>query len=387
MVQPGSVFWEYPLKSLHDSLHVPVPCGHRPQLLISPSEQRGSPRAGILRAFSSRPRATYLPGVGIRVGCRVWSADPVLGMGAPTWCCEGGRDTEEEERDLISPGKTTAAVSVERMEPGTRRSLRDRVAVEEPMEIRVEQEGPAGPETRSVAVTMRTPGNDFELAAGFLFSEGIVAGRDQIREVTYCRDRDVQEYNIVTVRLRTGVRLDESLLSRNFYTSSSCGVCGKASLEAVEAKGCARLPRGRLNLDPELLARLPARLLEGQDAFRRTGGLHAAGLFDEEGELLQLQEDVGRHNAVDKVVGGSLLAGALPLEDRVLVVSGRTSFEILQKAVAAGIPAIVAVGAPSSLAVDLARRFKVTLLGFTRPEHFNLYSGGERVKDWNGVGG
>ena len=298
-----------------------------------------------------------------------------------------GLDPEEEEQNLISPGRTTAATSVQRMGPGTRRSLRDRVAVEEPMEIRVEQGGPAGQKAHSVAVTMRTPGNDFELAAGFLFSEGIVSGRDQIQEVTYCRNRDAQEYNIVTVRLREGVRLDESLLSRNFYTSSSCGVCGKASLEAVAVKGCAPLPRGRLDLDPHLLARLPARLLEGQDAFQRTGGLHAAGLFREEGELLQLREDVGRHNAVDKVVGGSLLAGALPLEDRVLVVSGRTSFEILQKAVAAGIPAIVAVGAPSSLAVDLARRFNVTLLGFTRPEHFNLYAGEERVRDWKGVGG
>ncbi len=275
---------------------------------------------------------------------------------------------------------------MERMEPGARESLRDPVAVEEPMEVRVEHRGAGGWETRSVAVTMRTPDHDFELAAGFLFSEGIVRVRDQIREVTYCRDGGTQEYNIVTVRLRSGVILEEGLLSRNFYTSSSCGVCGKASLEAIETRGCEPLLRGGLNLEASVLADLPHRLLGGQHAFQRTGGLHAAGLFDQEGALSQVREDVGRHNAVDKVVGAAFLAGALPLEDRVLAVSGRTSFEIIQKAVSAGIPVIVAVGAPSSLAVDLARQFNVTLLGFTRPERFNVYSGGERVRDWKAVG-
>lgn len=271
---------------------------------------------------------------------------------------------------------------MERMEPGARQSLRDRVAVEEPMEVRVEHQGPSGWKTRSVAVTMRTPGNDFELAAGFLFSEGIVRDRNQVREVTYCRSQGIQEYNIVTVRLSSGTTLDESLLSRNFYTSSSCGVCGKASLEAVKAKGCEPLPGGDLSLEASMLAHLPDRLLEGQHAFQRTGGLHASGLFDREGTLSHLREDVGRHNALDKVVGAAFLAGALPLENRVLAVSGRTSFEIIQKAVSAGIPVVVAVGAPSTLAVDLARRFNVTLLGFTRPGRFNLYAGGERVKDW-----
>ena len=253
------------------------------------------------------------------------------------------------------------------------------------MEIRVEQNGPGGRETRSVAVTMRTPGHDFELAVGFLFSEGIVSRRGQVREVTYCRDQGSQEYNIVTVRFREGFRLDEDLLTRNFYTSSSCGVCGKASLEAVEMKGCRPLPLGDLRLDPSTLAQLPDRLVAHQKAFQRTGGLHASGLFDGQGNLLQIREDVGRHNAVDKVVGEALLSGTLPLKDRVLVVSGRTSFEILQKTVTAGIPVVVAVGAPSSLAVELAREFNVTLLGFTRKDRFNLYAGEARVKDWKAV--
>jgi len=275
-------------------------------------------------------------------------------------------------------------MAVERVEPAERKTFRDRLAVEEPMEIRLEHGGGVARRTRSVAVTMRTPGNDFELAVGFLYSEGIIGGRTDVQEVTYCQDLSVQEYNIVTVCLRPGVELDETLLSRNFYTTSSCGVCGKASLEAVETRGCEALPDGNLKLHPALLAGLPEKLLEGQATFRRTGGLHASGLFDETGTLLQVREDVGRHNAVDKVVGEALLAGDLPLADRILTVSGRTSFEILQKAVAAGIPVVVAVGAPSSLAVDLARQFNVTLLGFTRTGRFNLYTGGERVRDWTG---
>ena len=255
------------------------------------------------------------------------------------------------------------------------------------MEIRVETSLNGAVSVRSVSVTMRTPGHDFELAVGFLFSEGILRDREEVQEVTYCRSgAGLQEYNVVTVRLKEGVALDPDLLNRNFYTTSSCGVCGKASLEAVEVRGCEPLPDGGLQLEAHALPRMPETLLEGQKGFRRTGGLHAAGLFDAQGNVMALREDVGRHNAVDKIVGQSLLEGRVPLHDRVLVVSGRTSFEILQKALAAGIPAVVAVGAPSTLAVELARRFNVTLIGFARGKRFNLYAGGARVLDWQGEG-
>lgn len=239
---------------------------------------------------------------------------------------------------------------------------------------------PAGKKLSSVSVTMRTPGDDFGLATGFLFSEGFLAGRDVIQEVTYCQTGEAQDYNIVTVRLRDDVAFDEALLNRNFYTSSSCGVCGKASLDAVSMKGCQPLPQGDMSLDAALLPRLPDLMVESQRGFKRTGGLHAAGIFDAEGNLLLVREDVGRHNAVDKVIGQALMDGDLPLDNRILVVSGRTSFEILQKAANARIPALVAVGAPSTLAVELARRFNITLVGFARGQGFNIYAGGERVR-------
>jgi FdhD protein len=252
------------------------------------------------------------------------------------------------------------------------------------MEVRVESGLNGLRTTQSVSVTMRTPGHDFELAAGFLFSEGILTGRDQVQEVTYCQTGEVQEYNVVTVRLKDGVRLDPALLTRNFYTSSSCGVCGKASLEAVEMRGCQPLPEGGMVLDAAKIPALPHLLLDNQKGFKRTGGHHAAGLFTAEGNLDVVREDVGRHNAVDKAVGRAFLEGEVPLRDRVLVVSGRTSFEIIQKAVTAGIPAVVAVGAPSTLAVDLAKTFNVTLIGFARNHGFNLYAGEARVRNWEG---
>jgi FdhD protein len=229
---------------------------------------------------------------------------------------------------------------------------------------------------------MRTPGHDFELAAGFLFSEGILLSRDQLRDITYCQSDGPQEYNVLSVRLQDHASFDPRLLNRNFYMTSSCGVCGKASIEALEVRGCPVMPPGRPRMAASILDALPDRLRDEQRVFQQTGGLHAAGLFDSKGELQALREDVGRHNAVDKVIGSGLLQGLLPWEDRVLVVSGRTSFEILQKSVTAGIPVVVAVGAPSSLAVDLAREFGVTLVGFARGRGFNVYSGEDRVLDW-----
>lgn len=259
--------------------------------------------------------------------------------------------------------------------------VRDALAVEEPLEIRLGwREGKGAARSQAVAVTMRTPGDDFELVAGFLRGEGILADRSLLLEMTYCRDgKAEQAYNVVEARLRPGLAVDVERLQRNFYTTSSCGVCGKASLDAVEAQGCAVLPAGTPRVDPEVVPSLPGRLRDAQGVFEDTGGLHAAGIFDAAGELLLVREDVGRHNAVDKVVGRLFLDGRLPAGDRILVVSGRASFEIVQKAVAAGIPVLVAVGAPSSLAVDLATRFGQTLVGFARDGGFNVYAGEERL--------
>ncbi len=259
-------------------------------------------------------------------------------------------------------------------------SVRDEVVVEEPLEIRVQmsEDGATAP-MRAVAVTMRTPGSDFELAAGFLFGEGVVDEKRQIGEIAYCTSEDeAQRYNVVTARLR-GVRSDLSKLDRNFYVSSSCGVCGKASIEAVEDLGCSVLPVADERWELAHLLDLPDRLQTRQSMFARTGGLHAAGVFGPAGTLEIVAEDVGRHNAVDKVVGERLLGHHLPLTGRGLVISGRASFEILQKAVRAGIGTVVAVGAPSSLAVELADRFNVTLIGFARASGANIYAGAERV--------
>ncbi len=257
---------------------------------------------------------------------------------------------------------------------GTRVERPDRLAAEEPMEIRAA--GP-GQEPQPVAVTMRTPGGDFELAAGFLFTEGLIRGPADVRRVSYCEDLAPQErhYNVVTVELARP--FDPSAAARSFLATSSCGICGKASLEAVEVR-CAPVAPGP-SVDPTVLGSLPERLRRSQRVFDQTGGLHAAGLFAPDGELVSLREDVGRHNAVDKVVGEALLADRLPLAQRVLLVSGRASFEIMQKAAVAGIGIVAAVSAPSSLAVDAAERLGVTVLGFVREGGFNVYSHPERV--------
>jgi FdhD protein len=250
---------------------------------------------------------------------------------------------------------------------------RDQLAGEEPMEIRVG--APAG-EQEAVAVTMRTPGSDFELAVGFLITEGVIDSADWVRSVRYCDvPRAEQQYNVVTVDLDRPV--DLSAASRSFYTTSSCGVCGKASLDAIDVR-CAPVAEGP-EVAAEVIRALPDRLRDAQRLFERTGGLHAAGLFTAAGELIVLREDVGRHNALDKLVGERALAGALPLAGHLLMVSGRVSFEIVQKAAVAGIPIVCAVSAPSSLAVDAGRRFGMTIVGFVRDDRFNVYSGTERI--------
>src|SRR5258708_7565112 len=214
---------------------------------------------------------------------------------------------------------------------------------------------------------MRTPGNDAELAAGFLFGEGILRSAS-----------DIERIEGANITLKTEV--DTERLERNFYATSSCGVCGKASIEAVHATGCKMLPRNGFAVAARIIHSLPRSLRESQAVFDRTGGLHAAALFDCEGKLASVREDVGRHNAVDKVIGAEFLAGRTPLLNRMLLVSGRVSFELVQKAVMAGIPLLAAVGAPSSLAVELARRFEMTLLGFVRDDRFNVYSADWRVQ-------
>ncbi len=280
---------------------------------------------------------------------------------------------------MIGNRKRTDRLRVLRWRGDPPASGPDVVAVEEPLEIRVEILEGGELVERSVSVTMRTPGDDFELSAGFLFTEGLIPDRRAIVDLRYCQDADPQEYNIVTARLRDPAAFDTSLLTRNFYMTSSCGVCGKASLDAVEVRGCAPVPGRGPIVTPEFIRSLPDLLRGEQPVFERTGGIHAAALFTPDGSLAGIREDVGRHNAVDKVIGAAFLDGRLPLADHVMAVSGRASFEIMQKAAMAGIPVLVAVGAPSSLAVDFARRFNMTLVGFAKADGFNVYHGPERI--------
>jgi FdhD protein len=275
----------------------------------------------------------------------------------------------------ISPDtrRPTTAARVVLVRDGVGRERPDVLVTEEPMEIRVIGAGQAAV---SVAVTMRTPGSDFELAVGFLFSEGLIAP-DDVAAVRYCDLPEAadQRFNIVTVVLR---RVFEAPANRSFVVSASCGVCGKTSLEDM-ADRCPVVAAGPV-VAGSLLADLPTRLRDSQPVFATTGGLHGAGLFDSEGRLVAAREDVGRHNAVDKLVGHALLNGKLPLSGHLLMVSGRVSFEIVEKAAMAGIGLIAAVSAPSSLAVDAARRFGITLVGFMRSDHFNLYTHPDRVQ-------
>ena len=269
--------------------------------------------------------------------------------------------------------RNVANVHVVAMNEGVRSERTDTLAAEEPLEIRVQ--GP-GQEQRSVAVTMRTPGGDFELAVGFLFTEGLIAPAD-VSRVAYCDNLpgEDQQYNIVSVTLTRP--FDADLVKRNFYATSSCGVCGKAALDDIEVR-CSPVADGP-EVSGELLLGLPGALRKAQKVFDRTGGLHAAGLFTPDGKIVAVREDVGRHNAVDKVIGEQVLAGRVPLADHVLQVSGRLSFEIVQKAAVAGIPIVSAVSAPSSLAVEAGERFGMTLVGFVRDDRLNVYCWPERI--------
>ncbi|MBS1809190.1 MAG: formate dehydrogenase accessory sulfurtransferase FdhD [Acidobacteria bacterium] len=251
----------------------------------------------------------------------------------------------------------------------------DALAVEEPLEIRLGFEADGQPKQQSISITMRTPGNDFDLAAGFLFTEGIVREAEQIAGIQHCGGQG----NVVKVELAAGVSIDFARLQRHFYTSSSCGVCGKTSIEALQANACPSLPQADWQVESAIIHDLPAKLRTAQSIFDSTGGLHAAALFDLTGKLVALREDVGRHNAVDKLIGAQLQSGNLPLHRNLLLVSGRASFELVQKALMAGIPLLAAVGAPSSLAVELANEFGLTLIGFVRDGRFNIYCGTDRM--------
>ncbi|HET9186355.1 MAG TPA: formate dehydrogenase accessory sulfurtransferase FdhD [Acidothermaceae bacterium] len=250
------------------------------------------------------------------------------------------------------------------------------LAAEEPLEIRVDGE--------AIAVTMRTPGDDFDLVAGFALSEGLVSRPAELAALRYCAGataEGVNTYNVVDIVLSDDAARPARSVSRNFYTTSSCGVCGKASIDAVRVNSSFDLSSDDVVVGPGLLAVLPARLRSAQKVFDSTGGLHAAGLFDSAGQLLALREDVGRHNAVDKVVGWALRENRLPLAGSVLMVSGRASFELVQKAYLAGIPILAAVSAPSTLAVEFAESVGMTLVGFLRGASMNVYTGAARVGD------
>ncbi|MET9850031.1 formate dehydrogenase accessory sulfurtransferase FdhD [Streptomyces ossamyceticus] len=277
-------------------------------------------------------------------------------------------------------GRVTERRKVIRIRDGAVSTRPDTLVAEEPLEIRLNG--------KPLAITMRTPGDDFALAAGFLVSEGVLAERSDLQNIVYCAGATADgsnTYNVVDVRTTAGVVIPDITLERNVYTTSSCGLCGKASLDAVRTT--ARWPiddthggdAPPVRLDPDLLAGLPDRLRAAQRVFDRTGGLHAAALFTEDGELLDVREDVGRHNAVDKLIGRALQNGSLPLSRTVLLVSGRASFELAQKAVMAGIPVLAAVSAPSSLAVDLAAETGLTLVGFLRGASMNVYAGEHRI--------
>jgi FdhD protein len=269
---------------------------------------------------------------------------------------------------MRTPERSVELTQVTEWVEGSARPVQDFLAAEEPLEIRVGD--------TPLTVTMRTPGHDLELAAGFLLTEGIIESADQIAEIRAAHAEGSLKSNTVQVELQNA-SFEAGDLQRNFFAASSCGICGKASIDAIRRRGL-RTPDPDFRIDPEILCRLPEILRSDQAVFSRTGGLHAAALFDVDGTMLALREDIGRHNAVDKIVGWAFLQGHIPLSRRVLLVSGRGGFEIAQKALAAGIPVVASVSAPSSLAVKLARELGLTLVGFLRGRRFVVYSGESR---------
>ena len=292
--------------------------------------------------------------------------------------------------DTAQSGRERITVSALRVTGLNAHSVDEILAAEEPLEIQLAFGSRQSKRVKPISVTMRTPGNDDELALGFLLSEGVIRDIDEI-ERTVSADEGVRRdtagparhcwttQNAVRIELAVGIEPNVSTLERNFYTTSSCGVCGKASLLALRAVCPPRL-NNNLTITSDVLYKLHPRLRAAQSIFSDTGGIHSAALFDPQGNLLLIREDVGRHNAVDKLVGACLFADQLPLRNRLLFLSGRASFELMQKALMAGIPMVVSVGAPSSLAVAIARDFDITLAGFLREDHFNIYHGAERIK-------
>ncbi len=257
----------------------------------------------------------------------------------------------------------------------------DLVTVEEPLEIRLQYFETSELKEKSISVTMRTPGNDLELALGFLFTENVISAYKQVDKIFHCKNvkSEEEQGNVVIVKLVKEVEVDIKKLQRFFYTSSSCGVCGKTSIDAITAGNCQLLPADSIKVTPNQIYALPEKLHDAQTTFKHTGGLHAAALFDEKGKLVLVREDVGRHNALDKLIGSVLHEAMMPLTKNILLLSGRISFELVQKAVATGVTILAAVGAPSSLAIQLAEEFNLTLIGFVKENRFNIYCGGERV--------
>ncbi len=268
----------------------------------------------------------------------------------------------------------TETITITRIESGKEVDTADKVTVEEPLEVQLVFQTENGSMRKTIAVTMRTPGNDAELAAGFLFTEGIIRDLNNIQEI-----KEQSSLNKTTIVLKEGFIPDLSNADRNFYTTSSCGVCGKSSMDSIKTVSSFRDIRDQLRIRPEILYGLQDTLKRSQQIFEDTGGIHASAFFDVSGTLLLMREDVGRHNALDKLIGASMLANMLPLDNGVLLLSGRASFELIQKSVMAGIRIIAAVGAPSSLAVELAKENNITLIGFLRTDRFNIYCGHERI--------